>query len=140
MRGGLFAGRSYKGSHLALLVELLAGPLVGAAVADKLEAQNWGNLVLAIDPGLMGDAAAFKKQAAALLRRVQKARPLPGWGGSTLPGRRGDALAGARQPEAELCSGERGAMLSYALRYGQGGLVDGHKSAMKIARSLAEPL
>ena len=99
MRGGSSAGRSYKGSHLALLVELLAGPLVGAAVADKLEARNWGNLLLAIDPGLMGDAAGFKKQAAALLRRVQGARPLPGTSGPTLPGRRGDALAGA--PEAE---------------------------------------
>ena len=28
--------RSYKGSHLALLVELLAGPLVGGAIADKV--------------------------------------------------------------------------------------------------------
>lgn len=88
--------RSYKGSHLALVVELLAGPLVGAAIADKLEARNWGNLLLAIDPGLLGDAGAFKQQAAALLRRVQEARPLPGSGGPTLPGRRGDALAGAR--------------------------------------------
>ena len=30
------ACRSYKGSHLALLVELLAGPLVGGAIADKV--------------------------------------------------------------------------------------------------------
>jgi hypothetical protein len=30
------AYRSYKGSHLALLVELLAGPLVGGAIADKV--------------------------------------------------------------------------------------------------------
>lgn len=37
--------RSFKGSHLALMVELLAGPLVGGAVADKASSGNWGNLV-----------------------------------------------------------------------------------------------
>lgn len=42
------------------MVELLAGPLVGAAVADKLEAKNWGNLVLAVDPELLGDRDAIK--------------------------------------------------------------------------------
>lgn len=44
---------SHKGSALALFVELLAGPLVGAAVADKLEEKNWGNLIVAIDPSLL---------------------------------------------------------------------------------------
>lgn len=37
------------------MVELLAGPLVGAAVADKLEERNWGNLLLVVDPELLGD-------------------------------------------------------------------------------------
>jgi LDH2 family malate/lactate/ureidoglycolate dehydrogenase len=44
---------SHKGSALALFVELLAGPLVGAAVADKLEEKNWGNLIVAINPSLL---------------------------------------------------------------------------------------
>lgn len=44
---------SHKGSALALFVELLAGPLVGAAVADKLEEKNWGNLIVAIDPAML---------------------------------------------------------------------------------------
>ena len=43
----------HKGSALALMVELLAGPLVGAAVADKLEEKNCGNLAIAIDPALL---------------------------------------------------------------------------------------
>jgi len=51
---------SHKGSNLALMVELLAGPLVGAAVADKLEAKNWGNLVIAVDPELLGDREAIR--------------------------------------------------------------------------------
>lgn len=52
--------RSHKGSNLALMVELLAGPLVGAAVADKLEERNWGNLVLVIDPSLLGEPDVIK--------------------------------------------------------------------------------
>jgi L-2-hydroxycarboxylate dehydrogenase (NAD+) len=35
--------RSYKGSHIALMVELLAGSLTGAAAEDKGTAQNWGS-------------------------------------------------------------------------------------------------
>lgn len=52
--------RSHKGSNLALMVELLAGPLVGAAVADKLEERNWGNLILVVDPQLLGDKDVIK--------------------------------------------------------------------------------
>jgi LDH2 family malate/lactate/ureidoglycolate dehydrogenase len=44
---------SHKASALALMVELLAGPLVGAAIVDKLEERNWGNLVLALNPALL---------------------------------------------------------------------------------------
>lgn len=51
-----------QGSNLALMVELMAGPLVGAAVADKLAEKNWGNLVLALDPGLLGNAEDIKSK------------------------------------------------------------------------------
>ena len=40
-----------------MMVELLAGPLVGGAHKDKRTAKNWGNLVIAINPALLGDAA-----------------------------------------------------------------------------------
>ena len=40
-----------------MMVELLAGPLVGGAHKDKRAAKNWGNLVIAINPALLGDAA-----------------------------------------------------------------------------------
>ena len=61
--------KSYKGSNLALMVELLAGPLVGAAVADKLAERNWGNLVVALDPGLMGDRGLIRERMQAVLDR-----------------------------------------------------------------------
>ncbi|KAI8467050.1 MAG: Malate/L-lactate dehydrogenase, partial [Monoraphidium minutum] len=80
---------SHKGSNLALMVELLAGPLVGAAVADKLEAKNWGNLVLAIDPDLLGDRDAIRARTQAVLDRVKAAPRLPGVDEILLPGERG---------------------------------------------------
>eukprot|EP00798_Chlamydomonas_sp_ICE-L_P026364 gene26364-17457_t len=69
--------KSYKGSNLALMVELLAGPLVGAAIADKVEEKNWGNLV-------------------AVLGRVKNAEKQPGVAEIMLPGERGNRLAAAR--------------------------------------------
>lgn len=61
--------KGYKGSNLALMVELLAGPLVGAAVADKLSEKNWGNLVVALDPGLLGDKEVIKQRMQMVLDR-----------------------------------------------------------------------
>ena len=55
--------RSYKGSHLALMVEILGGALAGGArVAAKEASRNWGGLVLVLDPTAVGDgdAAAFQ--------------------------------------------------------------------------------
>ena len=66
--------KSYKGSNLALMVELLAGPLVGAAVADKLAERNWGNLVVALDPGLMGDRGLIRERMQAVLDRCGRGR------------------------------------------------------------------
>ena len=64
----------YKGSNLSLVVELLAGSLVGAAVEDKLKAKSWGNLIAVIDPELLGSAAAFEERVSAAPRPLA---PLP---------------------------------------------------------------
>jgi L-2-hydroxycarboxylate dehydrogenase (NAD+) len=47
--------RSYKGSHLAFLIEVLGGAMVGGAVFDKKASNNWGNLMFAFDLSLIGD-------------------------------------------------------------------------------------
>ena len=70
--------RGYKSSNLALMVELLAGPLVGAAHVNKLAAKNWGNLVVAINPGMLGEPAKFYKAAGEVIERVRTAERLPG--------------------------------------------------------------
>lgn len=61
--------RSPKGSALALMVELLAGPLVGAAVEDKLSERNWGNLVIAVNPQLLGDPDTIQQRVQTVLDR-----------------------------------------------------------------------
>lgn len=88
--------RGYKSSNLALMVELLAGPLVGAAHMDKLSAKNWGNLVIAVHPSMLGDAKTFYKSAGEVLQRVQNADKLPGVKEIIIPGSKEAVLAQSR--------------------------------------------
>ncbi|KAK9860382.1 hypothetical protein WJX84_000978 [Apatococcus fuscideae] len=85
--------RSHKGSHLALLVEMLTGALASGAVTHKATANNWANLVVALDPALLGPTAGFRSRASTLLAAVKAAIPLPDGPGVWLPGERGDANA-----------------------------------------------
>lgn len=74
------------------------GALAGGEVEHKWEKGNWGNLVLAIDPELVGPLGAFTQKVEALLARVQGAKPLPpeaGEGNIALPGERSEAKATA---------------------------------------------
>ena len=88
--------RGYKSSNLALMVELLAGPLVGAAHMNKLSAKNWGNLVIAVHPSMLGDAKTFYKSAGEVLQRVQNADKLPGVKEIIIPGSKEAVLAQSR--------------------------------------------
>ena len=94
--------RGYKSSNLALMVELLAGPLVGGAHKDKRAAKNWGNLVIAINPALLGDAATFYKSAGEVLQRVRNAERLPDVTEILIPGQREAEKAAARLAEGFL--------------------------------------
>eukprot|EP00873_Tetraselmis_striata_P022132 jgi/Tetstr1/442396/TSEL_030522.t1 len=82
--------RSHKGSALALMVELLAGAAVGAAVKDKIQEKSWGNLLVAVDPALLGDVAAFQDRVQTVLQKVKAAETVPGVDEVSLPGERGD--------------------------------------------------
>jgi LDH2 family malate/lactate/ureidoglycolate dehydrogenase len=85
--------RSYKGSGLGLMVEALTGPLVGAAFAGLGRAyENWGNLIMAIDPELLVDAATFKQQVSELVTAVKSKKKLPGVDELLMPGERGDKV------------------------------------------------
>lgn len=76
------------------MIELLAGPLVGGAVQDKLGSKNWGNLMIALNPSILGDPAAILHNVQLMLGRVKGARKAEGTKEIMLPGERGDRLAG----------------------------------------------
>lgn len=89
--------KSYKSAGLALMVEILTGPLVGASftgIGDT--ATNWGNLVFVIDPEMLGDRKEFAKNISALATRVKATKKLPGVKEILLPGERGDKLTKSR--------------------------------------------
>lgn len=98
--------RSFKGSHLALMVELLAGALTGAAMEDKLHSKNWGSLIIVIDPELFGPKEEFVARANAMCERVKSAKKLEGVEEIVLPGERGDKLERANLEKGTVDIGE----------------------------------
>jgi len=73
MKGAILPfDRSYKGSGLAMVVELLAGPLVGASYVH--DNGDWGTVFIAISPELLVGTDNFKKHASELVRKVKSGR------------------------------------------------------------------
>jgi LDH2 family malate/lactate/ureidoglycolate dehydrogenase len=80
--GGTPEGSSYKGYGLAMMVDILAGGLsgtlgmAGADTASQLSgARNSGHFVLALDPGLFRDRAAFGGDIDAYCARLRSTPP-----------------------------------------------------------------
>ncbi|MEK7544120.1 MAG: Ldh family oxidoreductase [Patescibacteria group bacterium] len=95
--------KSYKSAGLALMVEILTGPLVGASftgIGDT--AANWGNLVFVIDPEMLGDRKEFAKNVSALAVRVKATKKLPGVTEILMPGERGDKLTKQHKTEGTI--------------------------------------
>jgi LDH2 family malate/lactate/ureidoglycolate dehydrogenase len=76
MNGALLSfDRSYKGAGLAMMIELLAGPLVNSAWIDnKTFTEEWGSLFIVIDPDLLIDVSTFKTNASDLINKVRQSR------------------------------------------------------------------
>jgi len=67
--------RSYKGSGLAMMVEMFAGPFInGAWVDNKTFEEEWGTLVIAIDPNLLIEVAQFKQNASEMIADIKSAK------------------------------------------------------------------
>lgn len=90
--GAIKAFGGFKGAALALIVEILTRPLVGATRNDDGSKADWGNLIFAIDPELLADdLESFRAGVSALMKRVKALKRLPGVDEIPLPGERGDA-------------------------------------------------
>ena len=95
--------RGYKGSGLAMMGEILAGPLVGAAFCGLGDSKgNWGHLIFAIDPDLLGDRDEFQANVKRVIGRVRTTRRLPGVEEILVPGERGSRTARERLEKGEI--------------------------------------
>lgn len=76
MKGALLPyARDHRSSSMALMVELLGGPLVGAAYVDRVLDHEWGAFILVIDPDILCGTKAFKEAASEVVRRIKHSRP-----------------------------------------------------------------
>lgn len=88
LAGAQLAFGGYKGASLAMMVELLAGPLIGEFLSIEAEADDGGNggpprggeLILALDPARFGDADAILSHGEKLFTAMleQPGTRLPG--------------------------------------------------------------
>lgn len=91
LAGAIKAFGGYKGAALALIVEIMTRPLVGATRKDDGNKLDWGNVSFAIDPELLADdLASFRAGVSDLIARVKRTKRLPGVDEILMPGERGD--------------------------------------------------
>lgn len=76
MKGALLPYASnYRSSSMALMVELLAGPLVGASFVDIALDHDWGTFILVIDPEMLCGIEKFKAAASEVVKKIKQSRP-----------------------------------------------------------------
>jgi LDH2 family malate/lactate/ureidoglycolate dehydrogenase len=86
--------RGYKGSGLGMICEMMAGPLVGAAFCGLDDSKgNWGHLLFAIDPELLGDREEFQTNVTRAMEKVKASKRLPGVDEILVPGERGSRIS-----------------------------------------------
>lgn len=99
--------RGPKGSGLSMIVEILTGPLVSASYCGLEAERGRGNLVIGLDPQLLGDAGCFREEVATLLGRVKGCARLPGVDEILAPGEKEEAVADRRLRSGRIDINER---------------------------------
>lgn len=94
--------KSYKGASLALMVEILTGPLIAASYTGINADSGWGNLVYAIDPSMLVDINDFKKQTSELADKVRSTKKVVGVEKIYMPGEKGDEITKSRTDIGEI--------------------------------------
>lgn len=69
---------SYKGAGLAMIVEILSGLWPGANFSGLNEQGGWGNLFIAIHPGIFMDPKEFKEKVHLLIEKAKHSKTKPG--------------------------------------------------------------
>ena len=91
LAGAIKTFGGYKGAALALIVEVLTRPLIGASRRPDGAKHDWGSLVFAIDPELLADdLKTFRAGVSDLTARLKNCKRLPNVDDLLVPGERGD--------------------------------------------------
>lgn len=94
--------RSYKSTRLALIAEILTGPLVNASFSGIGDQNNWGNLIFAIDPELLVNKKDLQRNIALIVKKVKESKKLPGVKEIYTPGERGNNLVKQQITKGEI--------------------------------------
>lgn len=76
---------SFKGSHLGLMIQILAGPLLGLPAPNGAYR---GHTIIAINPKALGGTEVVEKYIADFTNRIKTSKRAPGYDDVTLPGER----------------------------------------------------
>jgi LDH2 family malate/lactate/ureidoglycolate dehydrogenase len=92
LSGAIRAFGGHKGAGLAFMIEALTHGLVGTTPGADGKKDDWGNLIVVIDPELLGDREAFAQRVSELAVRVKATKRLPGADEILVPGERGNRI------------------------------------------------
>ncbi|MDA9129259.1 Ldh family oxidoreductase [Candidatus Gracilibacteria bacterium] len=71
--------QGYKSSNLAMMVELLSGPLLNSSYCDyKTFEEEWGSTFIAIDPNILLDLDDFKAKASDMAKTIKNSQTKDG--------------------------------------------------------------
>jgi LDH2 family malate/lactate/ureidoglycolate dehydrogenase len=76
---------SYKGSGLALMIQILAGPLVGSAFSTDYKNCQYGSLIITINPAFFGGKEAFTKNIINMIEEIKNTKTAEGFDEITIP-------------------------------------------------------
>lgn len=101
MSGAISTMAGHKGSGLALMVQILAGPLVEGDFFDS-DSDNSGNLVMAIDPEILTDTGEFIKKVTRMKKELKSSKLADGSKEVLVPGERGNRIRAKVEASGEI--------------------------------------
>jgi len=81
--------QSPKGSGLAMMIQILAGPLVGSIYSKDHSGCQYGSLIIVINPSSFGDKTTFIKSVLDMITQVKSSRRVPEFSEILIPGESG---------------------------------------------------
>jgi len=86
--GALLPIADYKGSGLALMLEILAGPMINAKGGDKAVPGTWGFFIMSFDPKIFVEKEVFNERLHKMIQEIKDSRRAAGFNETLLPGER----------------------------------------------------